>query len=453
MNFFDQIVIPPSANHLLLLHYILIISLLLFVPYLGLLLGASFYSVFFKRIGEKSGNIQHIRFAKDIIEKLTITKNAEIALGIIPVLSILFVYAQLLYKAQTIAMTVISLAVLMFIISFILIYRYRNTFKVQSVIDTLKKYVNKSDSSNEGIRSVNEYEANLSSAGNKAGWIGSILLYTAAYIFVASIALASNPQEWGSVNNILLVLFSWEAIFNFLYLIAASGVITGAAVLFYFFKWQGGLTGMDEEYSKFVKGFAIGLAFFSSLFIPVLLFLNFLFLPQVALSPASFLYLAVTLIAALVLANMLYSMVKTSDVNPATAIFVLVFIVFAFNILKDQSVMGNALGEQSRQIMAVADEHEKEIKSKTVSLTGVNAEQIYATKCVACHKFDTKLVGPPYQQTIPKYNGDLNALAEYIYNPVKKDPAYPPMPNQGLKKKEAQALAKWLLDQVAAGKK
>jgi len=73
-------------------------------------------------------------------------------------------------------------------------------------------------------------------------------------------------------------------------------------------------------------------------------------------------------------------------------------------------------------------------------------------KCVACHKFDTKVVGPPYKETVPKYNGDVQQLAEYIYNPVKKDPAYPPMPNQGLKKKEAVAVAQYLLDHLA-GKK
>lgn len=453
MNFFDQLVIPPSANHLLLLHYILIISLLLFVPYLGLVLGGSFFSVYFRRLGEKSGNIYYIRFAKDIIDKLTITKNARISLGIIPSLSILFIYAQLLYQAKTIAIPIIAFSILLFIIAIVLIYRYRNTFKFESVIETLKKYVKEGETANESILNVNKYEENLSTTGKTAGWAGTTLLYISAYVFVASLALTANPNDWENVNNILKVLFSWQAIFNYLYLISASGVLTGAAILFYFFKWQNGIKDMDEGYSKFVKGFAIGTAFVSSLFIPVLLFLNFLFLPQMALSPGSFIYLAITLIAALILANMLYSMIKTADVNLSTGIFVLVFLVFTFNILKDQSIMGNALKDQSKVLMAKSDELEKEVRNKSVSsTTGVNPEQIFASKCSACHKFDIKVVGPPYQQTVPKYNGDINALTEFIYNPVKKDPAYPPMPNQGLKKKEAQAMAKWLIDQVA-GKK
>lgn len=450
MDFLDQLVIPPSANHLLLLRYILVISMLLFVPYTGMLLGASFYSVMFKRRGRKTGNPLYTRFAKDIIEKLTIAKNAEIALGIIPALSITFVYAQLLYQAKTIVMSSLSLSVLLFIISFVLIYKYRASFRVSSVLDTLKTYI-KDMPKDESFAHVNEYEENLQVSGSRAGAIGMNLLFAAAYIFAGSVALASNPGQWSSVNNILQVFFSWETLFNYLFLLAISGAITGAAILFYFFKWQGGIE-MDEEYAKFVKNFASGLAFYSTLAVPLLLFLSFILLPQAALSPSAFVYLAVTLLSSLILANMLYPMYKNHDVNLSTGVFVLVFILFAFNILKDQSVMANALQGQTKLILVKSEALEKEVKAKTVSTTGVNAEQIYTTKCIACHKFDIKVVGPPYQQTVPKYNGDVNALAEFIYNPVKKDAAYPPMPNQGLKKKEAQAMAKWLIDQVS-GKK
>ena len=57
-------------------------------------------------------------------------------------------------------------------------------------------------------------------------------------------------------------------------------------------------------------------------------------------------------------------------------------------------------------------------------------------------------MGPPYQETIPKYNGDVKKLAQFIYNPVKVNPDFPPMPNQGLKMKEAEAIASWLMSKV-----
>ena len=145
-------------------------------------------------------------------------------------------------------------------------------------------------------------------------------------------------------------------------------------------------------------------------------------------------------------------MVKNSDTQPAALLFGLIITVLLLNIIKDQEALGRAIEPQIIEIVKAAHEIEKEAKAKIVSASGVDAVLIYNTKCITCHKFDQKVVGPPYQQTVPKYNGDVNKLAEYIYNPQKIDPAYPPMLNQGLKKKEALALAKWLIDQVA-GKK
>jgi cytochrome c len=133
-------------------------------------------------------------------------------------------------------------------------------------------------------------------------------------------------------------------------------------------------------------------------------------------------------------------------------VFVLTFVVFTFGILNDQIAFGSAISEHLKMVVEKSEELEKEVKNKTMTSTGIDAEAIYNSKCIACHKFDQKVVGPPYQQTVPKYNGDVNLLAEFIYNPVKKNPDYPPMPNQGLKKKEAQAMAKWLMDKVG-GKK
>jgi len=439
MNFIDQIVIPPSANHILLLRYIFIVSLLIFLPYLGMMLGASFFSVYFNRKEDK----MHARFAKDIIEKLAITKNAELGLGIIPLFSILFIYAQLLYQANTITVSILSLSVILFIAAFISIYKYRSGFEIESVIKSLKK------SGSGKNEEAAEFEEKLVRNSTVSGKIGTTLLYIAAYLFVGSMALASSPERWPDVNNILQVLFSSATIFNFIFLLALAGTLTGASLLFYFFKWQGGLKGMDEEYSGFVKHFGINLAFLSSVAVPVLMFFSFLFLPEGALSNDVFLFIIVLIAAALILSNVLYMMYKNSETSYTVPVFFFVLVIFAFNIFKEESVLGNALQKQSYTVIQKSDEFEKEVKSKIVTTSGVSGKDIYNTKCIACHRFDVKLVGPPYQETVPKYKGDVQKLADFVYNPTQNNPGYPPMPNQGLKKKEAVAVAKFLIDSVA----
>jgi cytochrome c len=82
-----------------------------------------------------------------------------------------------------------------------------------------------------------------------------------------------------------------------------------------------------------------------------------------------------------------------------------------------------------------------------VTFTG---EDIYTARCFACHLFDQKKVGPPYFKTIPKYEGKKAELVAFILNPTKVDPAYPPMPNQGLRLAEADSIASYIIRKVAA---
>ena len=336
---------------------------------------------------------------------------------------------------------------ILFIAAFISLYKYRGGFEIESVIKSLK---NSGSKENEEAA---EFEERLVRNSSASGKIGTTLLYIAAYLFVGSMALASSPGRWADVNNILQVLFSADTIFNFIFLLALAGTLTGAAVLFYFFKWQGGLKDMNEEYSGFVKHFGINLAFISSVALPVLMFFSFLFLPEGALSNDVFLFIVLLIALALVLSNVLYIMYKNSEMSYTVPVFFFVLIIFAFNIFKEESVLGNALQKQSYTVIQKSDEFEKEVKSKLVTTSGISGKDIYNTKCIACHRFDVKLVGPPYQETVPKYNGDVQKLADFVFSPTQNNPGYPPMPNQGLKKKEAVAVAKFLIDSVTAMQK
>jgi cytochrome c551/c552 len=79
-------------------------------------------------------------------------------------------------------------------------------------------------------------------------------------------------------------------------------------------------------------------------------------------------------------------------------------------------------------------------------------EQLYNTKCIACHQFEQKMVGPAYKDVLPKYEGDLEKLKAFILNPVKVNPEFIPMPNQGLKPHEAESAAMFLMQKYEASK-
>ena len=127
------------------------------------------------------------------------------------------------------------------------------------------------------------------------------------------------------------------------------------------------------------------------------------------------------------------------------------FFVFTFAIVKDQLAFRNAVKDHLLVVNAKAEELAKEKQGSIIQVSAADGEKIYSEKCIACHKFDVKLVGPPYKETIPKYSGDLKKVSRFYLQSRKINPSYPAMPNQGLKMKEAEAVAKYIIDNV--GKK
>jgi len=77
------------------------------------------------------------------------------------------------------------------------------------------------------------------------------------------------------------------------------------------------------------------------------------------------------------------------------------------------------------------------------------AAKLYQERCATCHAFDRVVVGPAHRNVVPKYAGDAPRLAAFIQNPTKVDPAFPPMPAPGLSRREAKAIAEYLIQQVS----
>ncbi|HSL91134.1 MAG TPA: c-type cytochrome, partial [Candidatus Limnocylindrales bacterium] len=76
---------------------------------------------------------------------------------------------------------------------------------------------------------------------------------------------------------------------------------------------------------------------------------------------------------------------------------------------------------------------------------------VFETVCSVCHRFDTRLVGPPFNEVVPKYKGNVEGLKGFIRNPVKVNPVYPAMPKHPLKEEEIDAVARYLLTSVGKG--
>ncbi|MFA5403689.1 MAG: c-type cytochrome, partial [Ignavibacteria bacterium] len=406
-------------------------------------LGGTVLSAYFNGKGIKENNSLYTRFAKDIMNKILVKRSAGFAFGVLPIATITIIYAQFLMNAKIITVNFLVFSTLYYFAAIIFLYKYKNSFlkniphnKYLVFFRLARKENAKEENENDFIPSLSGY-----------AYLGIISLFIGLFLFVCGTTVVSNPSRWNT-TGILKSVFSLPVWLNYFYLIFASFAIAGGAILYFFFIWQGGIKDIGEEYKNLIKNSIVPFSIVSSILQPLFLFGGIILLPASAMSSSVYVYIAFALVSILIVCNLLFGIYKNSEMRFAGAVFFIMFLTFTFTIVKDQLVLGNSVKEHLYSVYQKADEYDKQKASLIITNTGVDAEQIYNQKCVACHKFDTKLVGPPYKETVPKYNGDIVKLAEYIYNPVKKNPDYPAMPNQGLKKKEAEAMAKWLMDKT-----
>ena len=454
MDFLDNLAIPATSKHLALLKVILVLSMTIFLPFFGMLLGGTAFSSIFNSYGRRIKNKLFVRLAKDIIDKLAINRFVGLGLGVIPLLAITFCYAQLMFEVKVISVSLLFVSTLFLALAINFIYSYQNTFQIESLIESFKNIagIDRHELETKLPEDITDYEFDLMNTNSNSGNYALVLLLLSAFFFAGGTTIALYSDRYQDFQNIAQIFLSGATFFNFLFILVMSVAVTGIGILFFFFNWQGGIHEMDREYSNFVKKIAGNIAFSGAAILPVVLFISFFVIPDIALSGSVFIYTGLAFVSLLLLCNFLYAVIKNSDTKYIGAAFYMVIVSFALIVLKNQAAFGTASSKHLEEINLKAEELEKEKKSKTISTAGVDGEEIYNRICSACHKFDVKLVGPPYQVTVPTYNGDVKKLAGFILNPVKKNPDFPPMPSPGLKPKEADAVAKYLIEKVS-GKK
>jgi cytochrome c len=172
-------------------------------------------------------------------------------------------------------------------------------------------------------------------------------------------------------------------------------------------------------------------------------------LPLIALSGWVYATAGIAILLLLASLQFTYAVVKRFRALYSAVAFALLVLALVALVTKDQLAMHAATKEHAVVLANVFDKTEADLKASLgIAAKAMSGEDIYNAKCSACHLFDQKKVGPPYQQVLPKYAGKKPSLVAFILNPVKVDPAYPNMPSQGLKPAEADSIASYLLKKL-----
>ncbi|MBK8946784.1 MAG: cytochrome c [Ignavibacteriae bacterium] len=447
MEIFQDIVFPQSPTHILLLEYLFFLTLVVLLPYLSVLIGTSLFSTMHFIKGRKYENRDSLIFAKELIDLFTINKTISIALGIVPFLSLIFILAQLLFGTKLNFTTDLVFTLLIFIVSLFYLYIYKYSFTLKNVFNL----VNVKEISNNNL--VSEFEQLRKSNSkllSKSGIIGFTLLLFVAYLLVGVIKIVSSPK---TQIDFFEIIFSTDTFLYFLFYISFSVSITCAAIVFKYFKNDA--KKYKSEYLNFIKNFSLKTGLIFSFIQPFLFVLSFINSPNNSLSFAIFITGILILLLMLVINVLFYLMYKDSKMNLGGSTVLVFLLLAAALVYKDQqafetkNVENIFEQEKAYKLFALKIKEEAGINE----IVEVKGEDIYNTKCIACHRFDTKLVGPAYNDVLPKYDGKRAELVDFILNPRKVNPDFTAMPNQGLKPKEAEAIAEYIVKIYEENKK
>ena len=405
MNFLDKFVVPLSSQHIILLHFMLMLIFSMFIPFVGLITGGSFFSLYFDRKGKRKNNPDYIRFSKEIIEIATINKSMGIVLGLLTLLTSILIFIQLLSSSGAASIFYLFISFLVIIAAIILTY---NTLT--------SKY-------------------------------GFIFLLLSTWIFVSGITLPTFTNIMNSNDNILSIMLSSIVIFKFITVLLLSGAITGSTILFIYFYWNGGRKNISVEYASFIKQFAIRLIFSSIIILPLFLYMDLVLMPNAILSVSVFVYLSLAMAVIFLVYHFLYIMSREKNSNYSIHIFIFTILIIILLVIKDQISFANATELRTVEMSSKYVENMEKLTGANKA-PKISGEDIYKNICSSCHSFDHKVVGPPYKQTLPKYNGNVDKLVIFILHPTQNNPGYPPMPNPGLKPDEAKAVATYILNEV-----
>ena len=409
MNLLDKFVTLAPGAHLDLLQYLLIIALIIFSIYSSVLFGSSLLSLIYNLKSFISKKENHKRIAKDYIDLITPNITMGFGLGIVPFIGLILIYTQLLHETESPVVGYLIYALVIFFISLILLYLYKSAMK---------------------------------KSGNFVfGLLGILFLATSLYIFLSSVGISINSSNgFFSVDTIVKILQSFTI----------SMALIGSAFVIKYYLWDKRPDFQEDDYYKWARTLNLRIAMVFTIAQPVFFVINLFITPKFALSAGIFLFIFIALILVFLSLHSTYSQIRSNKLTGATWSFYILILIFAFMIYKDQLAFGLASRTQIQTLATAYDKEEAEHPTVfTKKAVEIDGGEIYQTKCVACHKFEERFVGPPHKEVMLKYANNHDAMIKFILDPQKVNPDYPQMPAQGLKPNEAKAVVKYMYEHFA----
>ncbi len=444
MDFLRQIALPQSEAQIAVLHFVMNLITILLLPFISYLFGALILSLRFHRKGMQQNDANALQYSADVIDHLLPNKSILVLFGVVPYTALVFAYAQLLQNSSAVSVSIMTWGLLLFAAAAAFASSYHSAVKLGGVLASVPS---KSDD-------VESMKSQMSETRRTSGKYALIFLTLSVYCLVAGMSLSARPELWMSIGSIVPLLFAPDVLLKLAQFTAVGLTIASLGMVFFTFHWQGGKKGITESYAAYVRRAALPLSLVLLLVQPLFVVGAVVLLPVSGLSGVVFTASFFTIFFIFLASLFVYGMIKDFMPRHSGNAFYLFVLSLMFVIVQSTSSLSTSTKQHSAMLAYQYTKYHNELlASMGISLATFSGEDIFNAKCSACHEFGIKKVGPAYKDVLPKYENDRAKLLSFVLNPQKIDPAYPPMPNQGLKPAEADSITSYIMQMYKQGQK
>lgn len=416
MNTLLQIPVPkdipldlPLPKTILII--VLILSFLLHILFVNLMVGGTLLTLWYQIKGLK--NKDYDTLAREIASTITVNKSLAVVLGVAPLLGINTLYTVYFYSANALTGAFWISIVPLVTITFLLIYAHKYSWDKLS----------------------NNKPLHISIIG-----FASFILLFIPLIFLSNINLMLFPEKWADIKGFFSALTLPNVFPRYLHFLTASLAITSLFLFAYFGRKRYSAEGKYKSLSipqvrKKIYNVAFVATVTQLVFGPVLLLtlpskginwtMMFIILGGVTLSIFALVWMWKSINGTDELINK--NFIKVATVITCTVIFMGTGRHF---------YRANSLKEHQQLITRRTELHKQMVEQAKINLLNPDSEAqetlspgevLFNKNCAVCHKYDSRLVGPPVTEMIEIYSNDPKAMKDWIIEPGRKRMDYPQM--------------------------
>lgn len=305
----SSLILQPTADLVLLLDILKAVTLVVYVPAMGMILGTSSVAFVLGCMARHNQDIKYLHLAHKILKKLQLSSGLNYLYCCVPILSLAMIYAQTMYGTESAVGTTLLVCFAVSVFGTYFLNSYIQAVDTELACVRYLENLSSSESSHAVSHELSEKRDQNAQVQGLFGSFGIVGLMLATLFTFAAMDIIFHPGKWEGFTIVTLTLSvsMWMQWFWFL---CAGFALAGVAIAYIF---------SEEDCQGCMSELGRKLALWFALALPALSFVNAICLPAVSWSS---LITSVTL-ASLVFLTLGVLSLTEANLSKASAMFVL----------------------------------------------------------------------------------------------------------------------------------